>query len=87
MKSRWDPHGVDGWYLAPTTYKYRCYRVHITNTKSDIIVDTLEFFPAKVAMPRTAFKDTAIISAQELTRALLHPAPAAPFSSIGGAHL
>jgi hypothetical protein len=29
----------------------------------------------------------AIIAAQELTHALLHPAPAATFSSIGGAQL
>jgi hypothetical protein len=77
----WDPHGVDGWYLGPTAYHYRCYRDHIR------IVDTLKFFPAKVAMPRTASKDMATIAAQKLTHALLHPAPAAPFSSIGGAQL
>jgi hypothetical protein len=86
QRATWDPHGVDGWYLGPTTDHYRCYRVHI-NKKTDIIVDTLEFFPAKVAMPHTASKDVVIIAAQELTRALLHPEPAAPFSTIGGSQL
>jgi hypothetical protein len=38
-------------------------------------------------MPRTASKHMATIDAQELTHAMLHPAPAAPFSSIGGAQL
>jgi hypothetical protein len=38
-------------------------------------------------MPRTASKDLATIAAQELTHALMHPSPAAPFSIIGGAQL
>jgi hypothetical protein len=63
---------VDGWYLGPAPDHYRCYRVHIKKTKSDIIVDTVEFFPAKVAMPGTASEDMAIIAAKELTRALCH---------------
>jgi hypothetical protein len=83
----WDPHGVDGCYIGQATDHYRCYRVHINKTKSDIIVDTLEFFPAKVAMPCTASKYMATIAAQELTHAIMHPAPAAPFSAIGGAQL
>jgi hypothetical protein len=82
-----DPHGVDGWYLGPAPDHYRCYRVHINKTKADRIVDTVAFFPAKVTMPHTASKDLATIAAQELTHALLHSAPAAPFSIIGGAQL
>jgi hypothetical protein len=87
QRARWDPHGVDGWYLGPAPDHYRCYRVHINNTKADRIVDTVEFFPAKVAMPRTASKDLATIAAQELTHAHMHTAPAGPFSIIGGAQL
>jgi hypothetical protein len=87
QRASWDPHGVYGWYIGPTTDHYRCYRVHINKTKADKIVDTLELFPVKVAMPRTASKDMATISDQELTHALLHPEPPAPFSTIGGAQL
>jgi hypothetical protein len=61
--SSWDPCGVDGWYLDPTTDHYRCYRFHINKTKADNILDTLEFFPAKVAIPRTTSKDMATIAA------------------------
>jgi hypothetical protein len=82
-----DPHGVDGWYLGPVPDHYRCYRVHINKTKADIIVDTVEFFPANMAMPRTASKDLVTIASLELTHALLHPAPAAPFNIIDGAQL
>jgi hypothetical protein len=87
QRASWDPHGVDGWYLGPAPDHYLCYRVHINKTKADRIVDTVEFFPANVAMPRTASKDLANIASLELTHALLHPAPAAPFSIIGGAQL
>jgi hypothetical protein len=87
QRASWDHHGVDGWYLGPAPDHYRCYRFHINKTKADIIVDTVEFLPAKVAMPRTASKDLATIAAQELTHTIMHPAPAAPFSIIGGAHL
>jgi hypothetical protein len=38
-------------------------------------------------MPRTESKDMATIAAQELTHALMHPAPASLFSMIGGAQL
>jgi hypothetical protein len=31
QRAIWDPHGVDGWYLGPTTDHYRCYRVHIND--------------------------------------------------------
>jgi hypothetical protein len=75
QRASWDPHSVDGWYLGPTLDHYRCYRVHINKTKADRIVDTVEFFPVNVAMPRTASKDLATIASLELTHALLHPSP------------
>ena len=31
----WAPHGVDGWYLGPALDHYRCYRVHITETRGE----------------------------------------------------
>jgi hypothetical protein len=37
--ANWDPRGVDGWYIGPTTDHYCYYRVHMNKTKSDIIVE------------------------------------------------
>jgi hypothetical protein len=76
---------LDGYYLGPALDHYRCYQVHITKTKGTRIVDTVEFFPATLAMPRTSSKDLASIAAVELSNALQNPAPAAPFSQIGTA--
>jgi hypothetical protein len=87
QRASWDPHGVDGWYLGPAPDHYRCNIVHINKTKSDRIVDTVEFFHANVAMPSTSSKDIVTIANLEITHALLHPASAAPFSIIGGAQL
>jgi hypothetical protein len=87
QRASWDPHGLGGYYLGPALDHYRCYQVHITKTKGTQIVDTVEFFPATLLMPHTSSKDLASIAALELTHALQHPAPAAPFSQIGTAQL
>jgi hypothetical protein len=54
-------------------------------TKGTRIVDTVEFFPSKMAIPHTSSKDLAIIADLELSNALQNPVPAAPFSHIGTA--
>jgi hypothetical protein len=87
QRASWDPHGLDGYYLGPALDHYRCYQVHITRKKGTRIVDTVEFFPATLAMPRTSSKDLASIASLELSHALQNPAPAVPFSQIGTAQL
>jgi hypothetical protein len=87
QRASWDPHGVDGYYVGPALDHYRCYQVHITKTKGTRIVDTVDFSPAKLAIPSTSSKDLASIAALELSNALQNPAPAAPFSQIGTAQL
>jgi hypothetical protein len=87
QRASWDPHGLDGYYLGPTLDHYHCYQVHITKTKGTRIVDTVEFFPATLAMPRTSSKDLASIAAIELSHALQHPSHAETFIQIGTAQL
>jgi hypothetical protein len=82
QRASWDPHGVDGYYLGPALDHYRCYQVRVTKTKGARIVDTVEFFPSKLAMPNTSSKDLFSIAELELSNALQNPAPAAPFSHI-----
>jgi hypothetical protein len=87
QRASWDPHGLDGYYLGPALDHYQCYQVHITKTKGTRIVDTVEFFPATLEMPRISSKYLASITALELSNALQKPAPAAQFSQIGTAQL
>jgi hypothetical protein len=83
----WDHHGVYGYYIGPALYHYRCYQVHITKIKGTRIVDTVEFFPSKTAMPQTSSNYLAAIAALKLSNALQNPVPVAPFSHIGTAQL
>jgi hypothetical protein len=39
----WAPHGQDGWYIGPALEHYRCYTVYITKTRSNRIVETVDF--------------------------------------------
>jgi hypothetical protein len=51
QRASWEPHGVDGYYLGPELDHYRCYQVHTTKTRGTRIVDTVDFFLSKTAMP------------------------------------
>jgi hypothetical protein len=43
----WAPHGQDGWYIGPALEHYRCYMVYITKTRSERVVETVDFPPHK----------------------------------------
>jgi hypothetical protein len=81
-RSTWAPHGLDGWYLGPALEHYRCYTVHITKTRGDIIVETVDFFPEKFTLPFATPQYQATKAATELTRALLNQQPPGPFCQV-----
>lgn len=86
VRGSWAPHGAEGWYVGPALEHYRCYTTFVTSTARNRIADTVEFFPTHTHMPLTSSKDRAIVAAQELTDALLHPAPSAPHLAVGDRH-
>ncbi len=87
QRASWAAHSVDGWYTAPAMEHYRCYKVYITSTHGERIVDTIQFFPTHTEMPKLLSADNAMRAAQELTEALQNPAPAAPFAMLGSEKL
>ena len=40
-RETWAPHAVEGWYIGPAIYHYRCYTVWIKATRADKISDTI----------------------------------------------
>ena len=54
VRGTWAPHVVDGWYVVPARYHYRCYTVYIPSTKGTRHSETVEFFPFHVTMPATS---------------------------------
>jgi hypothetical protein len=43
----WDQHGQDGWYIGPALKHYRCYIVYINKTRSERVVEMVDFFSQK----------------------------------------
>jgi hypothetical protein len=79
----WAPHGQDGWYIGPALKEYRCYMVYITKTRSERVVEKVEFFTTEVPLPFPLSKDLATQEAKQLIHALLNPQPAGPFYQVG----
>jgi hypothetical protein len=79
----WAPHGQDGWYIGPALEYYRCYTVYITKTRSNRIVETIEFPPDKFTLPFPSYRELATQAAADLTHALLNPQTAGPFCQVG----
>jgi hypothetical protein len=79
----WAPHGQDGWYIGPALEHYRCYTVYITKTRSNRIVETVDFFPQQFILSFPSSDDLATQAAADLTHALLHPPPAGPLYQVG----
>jgi hypothetical protein len=86
-RSSWAPHGEDGWYIGPAMDHYRCFRVYINKTKAERIVDTLDFFPARLTMPKHSSNDAIIKAAKDMIQALQEPHPATPFNVFGDKQL
>jgi hypothetical protein len=57
--------------------------VYITNTRSERVVETVDFPPTEVPLPFPASKELATQTATQLTHALLNPQPAGPFFQVG----
>jgi hypothetical protein len=87
VRRTWAPHGVDGWYLGGAPEHYRCHRIYVPKTRAERIAKTVEFFPHQCAMPKTSSADAATKAALDLVHALQHPAPAAPFATLGQSQL
>ena len=65
-----DKHGVSGWYIVPELEHYRCYKVFLARTRSEIIADVVEIPPQNVRMPKRPSIDAAMLAERDLTEAL-----------------
>jgi hypothetical protein len=79
----WAPHGQHGYSLGPAMHHYRCQNVYISDTASERIVDTLEFFPHNSPMPQLSSTDRLIMAANDTTNALKRPHPEVLFAHVG----
>ena len=86
-RKTWSPHGVDRWYMGSASEQYRCHTVYVTKSRAERIACTVEFFLHDINMPATSLANNATNAAKMLVEALLNPAPALPFSTLGNAQM
>lgn len=69
-RGSWSPYSIDGWYIGPSLDHYRCHRVWIPETSSELIGQTVTWFPHNFKMPTPPATDIIISAAKDLTAAL-----------------
>jgi hypothetical protein len=62
-RGTWAEHTTDGWYLETSHEHYRCHKVHVKRTNSEIITDTVFFKHRYITQP-------SVTSADILTKAI-----------------
>jgi hypothetical protein len=75
VRETWAPHAVDGYYLAPAMQHYRCFRVYVTETRSERIADTLVWQPGEILIPKMSSLELAIATMKDLIHVIKHPTP------------
>jgi hypothetical protein len=79
----WALHGQCGWYIGPALEHYRCYTVYINKTRSERVVEKVDFFTTEVQLTLQSTRDLATEAAKQLTYELINPQQAGPFAQVG----
>jgi hypothetical protein len=74
-RTTWAPHAEEGWYIGPAQEHYRCYRVYMTDTKSERITDTISWYPTKTTLPTATSLEIVAASLQDVQHELLNQNP------------
>jgi hypothetical protein len=56
-RQSWDFHAKPGFYIGPALDSYRCFKLVKSNTKSQVILDTVEFRHLYLSIPVPSSKD------------------------------
>jgi hypothetical protein len=64
-------------------HHYRCKNAYISSTASERIINTLEFSPQNLPMPKISSTDQLLMAAHDMIDGLKHPHPDVPFATIG----
>ena len=70
-------------HRSSTVEHYQCYKVYISNTRAENIVDTVEFFPENTTMPGISSAYSSTHAAIDLISSMKYPVPADPLVPLG----
>ena len=66
----WDFRGKDGWSVGAAMDLYRCQKVVSTDTKTEMVYDTIESRHHKLTFPSLTLEEKVLHGVQKLTSAL-----------------
>jgi hypothetical protein len=78
----WDLRAKDGFYIGPALGSYRCFKLVKSNTKSQVISDTVEFCHAFCSIPAPTPDDKIIHGLQVMSGALTNAPPPRSISQL-----
>ena len=78
----WDFRAKDGFYIGPAMDSYRCFKLVKSDTKSQVISDTVEFRHAYNTIPTPSAEDKIINGLQVITNVLTDAPPPTSMSQI-----
>lgn len=66
----WAHYGIKVYFLGPVRNCYQCYNVYIQATRGQQIIDTIEFFPMYIQIPKTSWEDCLVSIIEDLIAVL-----------------
>jgi hypothetical protein len=79
------PHGLDGWYVGPSTEHYRCHKCYISSTFGIRDCLTVDWFPHNVPFPKVTsdeyLRQTATDMLTLLQDPTTHPIPSLTYGT------
>ena len=79
------PHGIDGWYVGPSTEHYRCHKCYLPSTAGIRDALTVDWFPHKVPFPKVTtdeyLRQTALDMLTLLENKVDNPVPSLTYGS------
>ena len=83
IRLTWVQHGIQGWYIGPSVENYQCYKVYISNTRSERITETVELFTDNTMIIGISSTNAATHIETDLIKALKNLSPASLFDTFG----
>jgi hypothetical protein len=69
----WAPHAFEAWYVGPALDHYRCFTVWAKASRQLRIVNSLQWYPQKLAMPLASPVDLLRAAVEDIRHILVSP--------------
>ena len=75
IRHSWDFHAKEGFYIGPALDSYQCFKLVKSNTKSQVISNTVEFRHSYITVPLQTLEDKIVHGLQVVAGAISGASP------------